>query len=363
MNGSIETNYLDGFQYDNRHAYDTSASLYTIPALKFIPTSEGYFNFENNKYIYNYTDHLGNVRVSYFNNGSSIEVLEESNYYPFGLKHGISNPSIGNPSYNYKYNGKELQETGMYDYGARFYMPDLGRWGVIDPLAEKMTRHNPYNYAFNNPLSFIDPDGRAPDWHKDGKGNLVADVGDSAGTLATYLGTGQQNAEKLLESQGYSSYEKDGEIYTQINEGSKVQVTFSKLEQIDGKAYDKVMNDHGYEKADIVQVDKVTNTEFSTDRSTHKNELGYQQVGGVKQEYVKKGEVNTHKQTGADIEYFAFSNTIRVHNEYVTPLGKGSSIVSGLNQKHKSPGTRLKSEKGGYKELLQGILEVIKKKK
>ncbi|MGE8536204.1 MAG: DUF6443 domain-containing protein, partial [Chryseobacterium sp.] len=238
MNGSIETNYLDGFQYDNRHAYDTSASLYTIPALKFIPTSEGYFNFENNKYIYNYTDHLGNVRVSYFNNGSSIEVLEESNYYPFGLKHGISNPSIGNPSYNYKYNGKELQETGMYDYGARFYMPDLGRWGVIDPLAEKMTRHNPYNYAFNNPLSFIDPDGRAPDWHKDGKGNLVADVGDSAGTLATYLGTGQQNAEKLLESQGYSSYEKDGEIYTQINEGSKVQVTFSKLEQIDGKAYD-----------------------------------------------------------------------------------------------------------------------------
>ncbi|WP_077414000.1 DUF6443 domain-containing protein [Chryseobacterium sp. JV274] len=359
--GNIETNYLDSFQYDNRETGETSLPL--PPTLKFVSTSEGYFNFENNKYIYNYTDHLGNVRVSYFNNGSSIEVLEESNYYPFGLKHGISNPSIGNPSYNYKYNGKELQETGMYDYGARFYMPDLGRWGVIDPLAEKMTRHNPYNYAFNNPLSFIDPDGRAPDWHKDGKGNLVADVGDSAGTLATYLGTGQQNAEKLLESQGYSSYEKDGEIYTQINEGSKVQVTFSKLEQIDGKAYDKVMNDHGYEKADIVQVDKVTNTEFSTDRSTHKNELGYQQVGGVKQEYVKKGEVNTHKQTGADIEYFAFSNTIRVHNEYVTPLGKGSSIVSGLNQKHKSPGTRLKSEKGGYKELLQGILEVIKKKK
>jgi RHS repeat-associated protein len=147
------TEYFDGFQYETE-----GASLRTVRVLKFVPTAEGYYNFENNKYIYNYEDHLGNVRLSYFNNGSSTEVLEENNYYPFGLKHEDYNLLAGNLSYQYKYNGKELQtESGMYDYGARFYMPDIGRWGVIDPRSQYT--HETYSYVWNNPITFADPTG------------------------------------------------------------------------------------------------------------------------------------------------------------------------------------------------------------
>ncbi|WP_394354151.1 RHS repeat-associated core domain-containing protein [Chryseobacterium antibioticum] len=104
------------------------------------------------------------LRLSYSKTPTgSAEVLEENNFYPFGLKHEGYNVLAGNPAYNYEYNGKELQkETDWSDYGARMYMSDIGRWGVIDPLAEQMTRYSPYNYAFNNPVSFIDPDGRRP---------------------------------------------------------------------------------------------------------------------------------------------------------------------------------------------------------
>jgi|GEM_PF-6502504 len=91
------------------------------------------------------------------------EIVSNNTYYPFGMLFDHNIQALSENAYKYKYNGKELQETGMYDYGARFYMPDIGRWGVVDPLAEKMTRHSPYNYAFDNPIMYIDPDGREPD--------------------------------------------------------------------------------------------------------------------------------------------------------------------------------------------------------
>ncbi|MGH1517108.1 DUF6443 domain-containing protein [Chryseobacterium sp. JK1] len=134
--------------------------------LQFFPTAEGFYDYIKDQYIYQYKDYLGNVRLSFGRNSSNtIEIVDVNDYYPFGMNHLKSGFSFfGTSSYkNYKYSGKELQESGMYDYGARMYMADIGRWGVLDPLAEKYLSWSPYNYTFNNPIRFVDPTGMGPE--------------------------------------------------------------------------------------------------------------------------------------------------------------------------------------------------------
>src|SRR5690554_1554918 len=164
----VTTDYLNGFQYvDN--------------VLKFFPHPEGYVEFKNNQYLYTYQykDHLGNIRLTYrdgYRNHPTLEyakdgviqvteIIEENNYYPFGLKHKgyneLADYSVTN-KYKYAYSGMEWQpELGLdlYDFGARNYDPSIGRWLNVDPLAENSRRWTPYNYAYNNPIYFIDPDG------------------------------------------------------------------------------------------------------------------------------------------------------------------------------------------------------------
>jgi len=155
---AVTTKYLDGFQYID-------------DVLQFFPTDEGYVskNGSNFRYVFQYRDHLGNVRVSYSKNptSSEIEIIEENNYYPFGLKHSGYNNSnqyqYGNSEgEKYKFNGKEYQSDlslNVYDFGARNYDPALGRWMNLDPLAETSISISPYAFALDNPVYFIDPDG------------------------------------------------------------------------------------------------------------------------------------------------------------------------------------------------------------
>ncbi|QSW88457.1 hypothetical protein J0383_19685 [Flavobacterium endoglycinae] len=176
--------YVFGFQYEKRGN--------GVNELKFFPHKEGYVKNTNGNYsyIYQYKDHLGNVRLSYENISQtltpSLHIVEENNYYPFGLKQKIQGEVINQTVYKYKYNGKELQDElylNVYDYGARNYDPAIGRWLNIDPLSEKMRRHSPYNYAFDNPVRYNDPDGMEPkdDYRllKNGKLELIKPTGDN----------------------------------------------------------------------------------------------------------------------------------------------------------------------------------------
>ncbi len=71
---------------------------------------------------------------------------------------------VASTDQRFKYNGKELDEsTNWYDYQLRQYDPELGVWHAIDPSAESYYSWSPYNYVFNNPIMFIDPDGADPE--------------------------------------------------------------------------------------------------------------------------------------------------------------------------------------------------------
>jgi RHS repeat-associated protein len=160
--------------------------------LKFFTTSEGYVSAIKTgptdykfRYVYNYTDHLGNIRLSYgLNENETLKILEENHYYPFGLKHNNYNSvvlahrkedpteqivlrgPIVDPggkvekNYAYKFNGQEWQDElglNLYDMEMRDYDPAIGRWTGIDPVTHY--DQSPYNAFDSNPVLFADPSG------------------------------------------------------------------------------------------------------------------------------------------------------------------------------------------------------------
>ncbi len=162
--------YIGVFNYFHHYRAPglPGGTVYESFELEYVLIPEGRITFGDAgevNYEYFLKDHLGNNRVVFadYDNNGTAEIVQEDSYFPFGMQMlGLSERASGVQPNQYLYNGKELnEELGLdwYDYGARMYDPELGRWHVIDNLSEKFYSYTPYNYVANNPIRNIDPDG------------------------------------------------------------------------------------------------------------------------------------------------------------------------------------------------------------
>ena len=117
------------------------------------------------KTVYFLKDHLGSIRATVQNTvGAPVRGYDDYDPWGFILAGRSLASSILPTTTRNKFTEKEWDdEFGLnWNYfGARYYDPQIGRWMVRDPLAEKYADVTPYQYTHNNPINRFDLDGKA----------------------------------------------------------------------------------------------------------------------------------------------------------------------------------------------------------
>ena len=197
--------YLNWMNLDEQFAL-TNSSTYRgavqVPVINAGDTAKqlvGPINWvvQKSGYLYVYVSNESNMNV-YFDdivvNHKSGPVLEVTNFRAYGSEIAtLGEKAYGKTANAYRYNGKELQSkefsdgSGIdeYDYGARHYDPLIGRWMVVDPMAETSRRWSVYNYGNCSPLNFIDPDGMRSQMIQDLNGTMHKIGDDDVETVYT----------------------------------------------------------------------------------------------------------------------------------------------------------------------------------
>jgi RHS repeat-associated protein len=110
-------------------------------------------------YFY-HSDHLGSSSLITDQAGAIVQHLE---YVPFGETFIDERRSASSWTTPYQFSGKERdEETGLLYFGARYQDSKYGIWYSVDPLAEKYPNISSYVYCLDNPVKYVDPDGRKP---------------------------------------------------------------------------------------------------------------------------------------------------------------------------------------------------------
>ena len=152
-NGTDNNDYVDGQGFCCDDASPEAAQARALALENNFQDPDAYEKLQ----FYYHPDHLGSS--SYITNLDG-EVVQHIEYVPFGEVFIEERNSIWNTPY--LFNAKEFdEETGLYYYGARYYDPRLSLWISTDPLQEKYPHINSYCYTANNPILFVDPDGKA----------------------------------------------------------------------------------------------------------------------------------------------------------------------------------------------------------
>jgi RHS repeat-associated protein len=125
---------------------------------------------------YYHGNHLGSASVITDQNGDQKETIE---YYPFGSYRARST-SQPFPKVNYTFTDQEDDdETDLYNYDARFYDPQIGRFISADSIVPEpgdLQAFNRYSYCVNNPLIYTDPSGHDPSWTWGSNGNSQSEL-------------------------------------------------------------------------------------------------------------------------------------------------------------------------------------------